>query len=426
VAATPADQPAIHQFLVSVVQGPTVSEFQAQLEDPTYEPADRLLIKSGRTIVAHLRLVHREMHFGPLVLPVGIVTDVVTLPEYRCQGCATSLLEAARQILIHDGVMLGLLRTELPRFYARRGWVVWGRHCYSAAGPREILSHLRLREGEQATRTEFPWDAAPRPTYNIRLWRQVERAALIRLYGLHAEHAHGALVRTEPYWQWLIRRGGHERVYVAINGPDKLELDESLHQIVAYAATHEGRIVETMCAGEHPEAALQLLARACGDAIEQDIARIQVDAPPGDPLHTVLRAAGGQYRHHEADNGLVFMANLFKPRAFLKLVSHQLQARVREAGLRRPCQLGMRLPDDKYRLEVTRRNVRLLKGSLGRSYLSCSRYDVAQLLLGHLDLPEAIASGRIAVSTRVAQELATTLLPRLPLWRPPWDELPAA
>jgi hypothetical protein len=181
-----------------------------------------------------------------------------------------------------------------------------------------------------------------------------------------------------------------------------------------------------MCAREHPEAALQLLARACGDAIEQDIAHIQVDAPPDDPLHAVLRAAGGQYRHHEADNGMVFMANLFKPRAFLKLVSHELQARVRAAGLPRPCQLGIRLPDEKYRLEVTRRNVRLLKGSLGRSYLTCSRYDVAQLLLGHLDLPDAIASGRISVSTRVAQDLAVTLLPRLPLWRPPWDELPAA
>jgi hypothetical protein len=257
------------------------------------------------------------------------------------------------------------------------------------------------------------------------LWRQVELAALTRLYNQNTERACGALVRTDAYWQWLVRRGGYERVYVAIDGPDKWELEESLQRIVGYAATREGRILETLCERDHPAAATQLLARACGDAIEQDFHQVRVDAPPSDLLHTVLRAAGGRYCHHEADKGLVFMANLFKPRGFLKLVSHELAMRVKQAGLRRPCQLGIRLQDEKYRLEVTRRNVRLLKGTLGRSYISCSRYDAAQLLLGHLDLQEGISSGRIGVSTRVAQELAETLLPRLPLWRPPWDDLPA-
>ena len=55
VPATPADQAAIHQFLVSVFHQPSPAEFQAQLEEPTYEPADRLLVKSGSRIVAHLR-----------------------------------------------------------------------------------------------------------------------------------------------------------------------------------------------------------------------------------------------------------------------------------------------------------------------------------------------------------------------------------
>ncbi len=106
--------------------------------------------------------------------------------------------------------------------------------------------------------------------------------------------AYGPLVRSEAYWQWLVRRGGNERVYVAIDGPDRFELDESLSPIVGYAATREGRIVEMMCSREHPEASIQLLARVCGDAIERDFHRVQLDGPPDAPLHALFLAAGRQ------------------------------------------------------------------------------------------------------------------------------------
>ncbi len=87
--------------------------------------------------------------------------------------------------------------------------------------------------------------------------------------------------------------------------------------------------------------------------------------------------------------------------------------------------IGCLLNDEKYRLVISRRNVQLIQGTLGRSYLRCSRYDMAQLLLGHVDVRDAIAVGRLAVSTRIAHEMAAALLPRLPFWRPPWDDMPA-
>jgi hypothetical protein len=49
--------------------------------------------------------------------------------------------------------------------------------------------------------------------------------------------------------------------------------------------------------------------------------------------------------------------------------------------------------------------------------------DFTRLLLGHLDLEEAVAAGRVRASTRVAQEAAAVLFPRLPLWRAPLDEV---
>ena len=423
VPASAGDHPMIHQFLVSVFHGPSAAEFQARLEEPSYEPSDHLLIRSGNQIVAHLRLMSREIQFGRLVLPVGILADLATLPEYRGHGCATALLAAARKVLLRNGAALGMLATDQPRFYVRRGWVVSGRHCYSAAAPREILSHLNQREAESVGEQESVLQPHVHKRYNIRLWRHVELAALMRLYEENTQNGHGNLVRSDAYWRWLVGRGGNQRIYVAINGPDKLELDETWAPIVGYAATREGRIVEIMSSADHPEASVQLLARACGDAIEKDFLRVRLDAPPTEPLHQLVVQAGGEFGHHEADQGMVYMANIFKPRRFLKLICHDLGRRAKEAGLPRPCQLGLLVNNEKYRLSVSRRSVELIPGALGRSYLKCSLYELNQLLLGHLDVREAVESGRLGVSTRVALEMADALFPRIPFCRPPWDDL---
>ncbi len=423
--ATPGDHPMIHQFLLSVFHKPTPIEFQAQLEEPRYEPADRLVIKNGSQIIAHLRILNREMQFGHLVLPVGIIADLATAPECRGHGCATALLSAARKILLRDGATIGLLATDQPRFYMRRGWIVCGRHCYSAAAPREILSYLNQREAEVTGAHESILTPPIRKRYNIRLWRHVELAALMRLYNENMDHGHGNLVRSDAYWRWLVSRGGNQRIYVAIDGPDKIELDASLAPIVGYAATREGRIVEIMSSPDHPEASVQLLARACGDAIEKDFFHVRLDAPSEQPMHQLLIRAGGEHGYHEADQGMVFMASIFKPRRFLGVISRDLDRRAKEAGLPRPCQLGLFVDKEKYRLRVSRRSVELIPGTLGRSYLKCSLYELNQLLLGHLDVRSAVESGRLGVSTRVALEMADALFPRLPFWRPPWDDLAA-
>jgi hypothetical protein len=46
-------------------------------------------------------------------------------------------------------------------------------------------------------------------------------------------------------------------------------------------------------------------------------------------------------------------------------------------------------------------------------------------VLGQGDPHEAVAAGRMEPSTQVALKLASQLFPRLPLWCPMWDDLPA-
>src|SRR6266567_4916887 len=48
--AKTGDHGLLHNLLVSVFHGPSLAEFQAQLDEPGYEPADRLIVKDGDEI----------------------------------------------------------------------------------------------------------------------------------------------------------------------------------------------------------------------------------------------------------------------------------------------------------------------------------------------------------------------------------------
>ena len=293
------DHPSIYQWLLSVFHAPSREEFHAEQDDPTYEPVNRLLVKRGQRIVSHAQLLDRTMLFGGLRLPVSQLAWLGTLPEFRRQGAASRLLVAADERMRSDGAVLGLLRTRVPRFFHRAGWAVCGRHCFSRANPREILARY--------------W-AAPemrRDSLNIRLWRHFELPALMRIYAQNTAESFGPLQRDEAYWRWLISRGSFDHIIIALAGPDRLDLNETAAPIVGYAVVRQERIVELLSNPAYPTAGVQLLARACSDAIERRGNDIVFEAPAGDPLHGFIQTAGGALHHHEADEGEVFMAKLF-------------------------------------------------------------------------------------------------------------------
>lgn len=419
VPARPGEHVVARQLLAGMLRAPSQAEFQAQLDDPFYEPTDRLFCKVNDVPVGHVRLVKREMRFGSAVLPVTMLSDLLVLPEFRCQGCGAALLLESEKEMAAEGALLGMLRTNQPQFFLQRGWCVWTRHSFSLAGAREILS--RLLQNEQTPDEDLD---CPIRKYNIRLWRHIEQASLIQLYERNTHTSFGALIRTEAYWQWLLGRHAFDRIYVAIHGPDRFELD-GVPTIVGYAVMKNGRILELMTASEHTAAAEQLMARACADAIEQDAHYVRLDAPVGDPLHHVVAQAGGELGYHEALHGEVCLVKLFDVHRLVVLLGEQFIQHARNAGLTLPLELGLHIDGLRHTLELRPRSIKLKAGRSCRSYLECSLAVLTQLLLGHLDVKVAVESRRITASTRVAVEMACVVFPKLPLWRPPWDELPA-
>src|SRR5262249_4663807 len=170
---------------------------------------------------------------------------------------ATKLLAAAEKKIAADGAVLGLVRTKIPRFFHRSGWALCGRHNISHAKARDVLGWLHQ---DQTLRQHRP--------LNIRLWRHVEMPALMRIYRQNLQGGYGALERSEAYWRWLIGRRAYDQLLIALDGPDKLELEETTAPIVGYAVLRQERIVELLTAPGHPTANWQLLARSCADAIE--------------------------------------------------------------------------------------------------------------------------------------------------------------
>src|SRR5262249_27386672 len=111
------------------------------------------------------------------------------------------------------------------------------------------------------------------------------------------------------------------------------------------------------------------------------------------------------------------------PPGFLKMLCPELHSRAEAAGLVRPCELGLLVDGEKYRLVISRRSVKFGRHKIGRSYLACSGANFTRLLLGHMAIDEALVEGRLRASTQLAAETARALFPRLPVWRPPLDEL---
>ncbi len=385
------------------------------MEDPFYEPFDRLLLRQKRRIVAHVQVTHRTMHFGPVPVPAAGLSWLGVAPEHRGQGLATHLLRAAESRMEIGGALVGMLRTSIPHFFRRTGWALCGQPSYRRANPHAILARL-LDQGMVPR---------PRRRWHIRPWLQWEHAALLRIYNQNAGTAYGPLERTAAYWQWLLNRHGYDQVYVALEGPEQLELGEISTRVVGYVVIRGEGILELMTAPERPRAAAELLARSAGDAIEHGRHCVRLDAPPECPLLEVFDAAGGCGPPPTPEHGEVSMMRLLGPLKLLRRLCGEFDRRATAAGLPRPLDLGLLVEGRKYQVELGRKGAAATAEHIGRSYLRLNVADFTRLVLGQLDWEAAISAGRLECSTALGAEAGRALFPPLPLWRPPWDDLPA-
>jgi len=439
VPAQRGDHPAIYELLWTVFQGPTPADFQAQLDEPGYEPSDRLIVKHGKQVVAHLRLARQTIWLDGVTLPAVRFMELATAPLYRQRGLASALLAAGEQIARQQGAVVALTRTHVRELFARRGWARCGQPGYATAPPRTVLAEMMAQERAAADpiatylRRHRPRRLVVRPL------RRVELPALRRLYDQQLAGRCGWPVRSDASWDWLLARSACDRVYVAASSTEPALGARDTDSLFGYAFVQRTRIVELVTSPDGTDAARALVRRICLDLSEQGAWLVRCDAPPDSPIHAWFRQAGGGPVNQLAPDEAIGMARLLDPRDCLTRCSPLWQRRGAALAGNRPWELGLELTAPTAPIAVgfcgLRASQRFLLTSLPEmpvervENLNCkdrirlSESDLTPLVMGELGAEGLHTAGRLRATSSEAILLAKSLFPRGLWWRPPLDEL---
>lgn len=422
--ATVGDHAAIENLLATEYDKSLPVEFQSQLEDPFYEPCDRSVVKYDQQVVGHIRQVSRTMGLGEARAPFGRLNYLAVLPEFRPFGVAESLVQFAEHQMRDSGIPIAELQTSDVNVAVAAGWIPCGDQIFSEASPRDVLAQLAL--GRERTKPDVLAPVRKRSKrLSVRLWRRVELPAVMRIYQANLNQCFGALDRSEDYWRWLIGRKAFDHIFVAIEGRDRLSLEDGECRIVGYAVVRDHHILETFTDPAHSAAAIKLLGRACTDAIEQDQHAVRFHGPRNHPLHKFVGNANGGYFATRSIRGTKTFAKILNPVELARSLSVELIAGLRASELELPAELGMLVDGEKWHLTVSAQGATMKQGKLGRSYVTCDTATWTSLLLSYVDAKSAIDTGRLVPSTSLAALVANALFSRDLTWRPPWDHLPA-
>lgn len=390
------------------------------MEDPTHEPVDRLLLKRDHDVLGHVLVTHRSIRLGRSTASAAVLQGLGTAPDLRGQGFGALLLRRAERHMVDEGHALGLLATTQPEFFTRFGWTACGRRNQYTANVCKILSVL-------AAKGLYPKIRKP---LDIRPLRRMEISRIADVYRANVSGRHGPLERSEAYWQWLVNRSAYDEFLVAIDRRNVRRSSDQETAIVGYTVFRGDRIAELLTLPDHNKAAIQLLSRVCGEAIERGIDKLRIELPPQHHLKHILKAAGAVLPMKNRPEE-VLMAKVLCPERLLQCLGSDFVNRAELADLPMPLDFGLAVDHQKYQLSIQPqdsengcgcRAVEVTTGSIGRSYLRLAPPRLTELLLGQIDWN---SPADIEVSTKLAEQAAAVLFPRRTLWRPPFDDLPA-
>ena len=409
----PGDHALVHQLLLAIQQNPTWERFSAWLEDPHYDPSDRILLRRGTQIIGHVHITNRTIYWGGERIVSAGLHDLVALPEYDEPAGTGELLVAAEQRLSEEGVVLALMRTCRPEFYERLGWVALPRDGFSRAGAHDIIAHVTGQPNAERRERRF----------RVCIWRHVETEKLAASYASVVSEMFGPVWRNERYWHWLVGRKDHDHILLAETSHSKSGRGRD-RQCVGYAVTRQDRVIELVVLPGYEAAAVSLLARACREIVERGFHTVSVCLPAEHPLHEVLLTAGGQWCVAENKPPGRLVCKIFQFDRYIERMCGMLQRRAREAALGIPCRVGFDVDGRWMNFALTRRSARLdREGPAAPEVprITCSMDMLQRLLMGRLDISAAVENGRLRCSGHAAQAIAAGLFTPLHAWQSLWD-----
>lgn len=387
------DHPGVHRFLQSLMPEISPEVFAASLEEPLYEPSDRIVARLGSRVVGHALVSRRDAYVGDALVPMVRVSQITILPELRGRGLGPKLLQAAEERIAQERASLALLATNRSAFFEQHGWLPVATVCRRQFTPRSLLELLESRP-----------HAAAATRWRVRPWRQMEYGGLADLYERSTRGVFGAYERTEAFWRWVVGSCNPARLLVAADpttgegGP-----------LAGYVILRDNAIVEVVARDNRPDILHALLHRASVEGIERSLARLTLAVTTDHPAHQLL---AGTLDTPVGDGNISVLAKVYDSQALLSVLAPAIDARAKATAVDRPCELGFRINNaSPFRLQFQPRSIKVAGGGVGRSYLRCTPEAAARTILGR---PKSGDQLRLRGSTERARELATSVFPTLP------------
>lgn len=108
-------------FRISLGRAPTIATDWPHVYEPSNLENVLVMSEQGR-IVASTAVWPNDIRLGDVVLRVGGINLVGTLPAYRRQGLGERLMQAAQTRMADLGCHVGLLSTDIANWYRVFGW----------------------------------------------------------------------------------------------------------------------------------------------------------------------------------------------------------------------------------------------------------------------------------------------------------------
>jgi predicted N-acetyltransferase YhbS len=252
---TEADADEVLELLVTVFDDTERAWYEAGRLDPPYPESTGFVARAGRRIVSHVELLEMPLRYGEVVVPMGGISGVATLPEWRRQGLASALMQRLIAEMAARQMPLALLGTGSQAFYERLGWTEW-------QPPGRSIRWQELGQREHADAADQPANPRRSTRYTVTPYAPTDLGEMMALHERYSAARPGTLLRPERYWQSVMVRwlevteypGMRNSVHVARRGG----------RLVAYcfAFTEEDDLYLSELAYDEAEAVAPLMQAA--------------------------------------------------------------------------------------------------------------------------------------------------------------------
>ncbi len=155
-----------------------------QTLDPWYKPEHSRIIRENGKIVSHISIIEKAVRFGPVVIKLGGIGDVLTHPHARGKGYSRLLMEDALLYMQKNKYFLSMLY-GMPNYYHKFGYIE------AVKDYKLFISPAKVKAAD--------------PAYRSRELLSDDIATLLKLYQKNSHDRILAVDRSEQYFVRLIK-----------------------------------------------------------------------------------------------------------------------------------------------------------------------------------------------------------------------------